>query len=136
MTTIKALLLFSLLFSLVGCSTTSINKLNYNQSGFYSGSEGGNKKFKEIGPIVETVSGFSWDSCEKLVDQAMENTKKNIKAEGGDAIINVRWSKGDFQTAVPTCRNSYGWWALYIVGGLGPWVKSVELTGTIVKNIE
>lgn len=90
-------------------------------------------KYEELMPITESVSGFVWDSCDKVASDVAGVMFDRAKAVGGNALMNVTWFAENGPVTTPTCKTGYGWFALYIIGGLGPWVKSASAEASIIK---
>lgn len=87
---------------------------------------------KDLGEVVGKYSGHAWDSCEEVTKSAAQKMLANARARGANAVVSLEWKKKDFYVKTPTCKKSYGWFALYILGGLGPWVTSAEVKGRAV----
>lgn len=116
-----------------GCTHSPIRNLDYKNNNLYSADNSGNLEYDDFGPVFSSVSGHAWDSCSGLAHQAIKEVVAEAKAKGGNSVVNVRWAKGDHSTPVPHCVNRWGWWLAYILPGLGPWMKNVEVYGTAAK---
>jgi len=130
---ISCLLGGAILFS--GCTYKNA-EVNYKQYHAYSATEAGNFKYKEIGPIYASVSGFAWDECAELTSKVLRDLESKAKALGGDAIIDVKWYGENGLYTIPTCRCGCGWFALDIIGGLGPWVQTAKAEAIAIKFIK
>ena len=130
----KLFFLISLLI-LTGCTykTATVKYSDYN---VYSQNLGGNKEYEEIGPVKVCVSGFIWTDCAQLVDKALVALNEKAKVLGGDGVIKVSWYTDDGKVLTPTCEEQWGWFALYILPGLGPWTKKACVEGVAVKFVD
>lgn len=117
---------------LAGCTNASAF-LDYSRRNMFSSSLAGNLVYQEIGPAGADASNFVWTPCEKLTAEVAELLLEQAKVRGGNALMDVRWARGDFFVQQPNCRTAWGWLALYGVGILGPWVKSAESQATIIS---
>ncbi len=127
----KIIFIFLLIFS--GCSYSPIRNVNYKANNLYTSANAGNLEYDDLGPIVRDTSGFIWDSCDHLAELVIAEVIADVKDKGGNALANVKWRKGDNMTATPYCTTKYGWFVPYIITGLGPWVKNVEIAGSAIK---
>lgn len=84
------------------------------------------KDYTEVGPVSARKYGFIWDKCELLANKAMDAVLDSAKREGANAVVNVKQD----------CTTAYGWFLLYVVPGLGPWVKFVDVSGVAIKRAE
>ena len=123
----------AVLFS--GC-TYKHATINYKPYNAYSESEGGNIKYKEVGPVHACSSGFVWDDCGVLAQQTLRKMQEQAKILGGDAVVGVKWYYKDFFVLTPTCEERLGWFALYILPGFGPWVQNACAEGSAVKILD
>lgn len=128
----STIICLSLLYS---CSHTH-TEIDYKKYDLYSSENAGNQKYEEIGPVNASISGFAWDNCQVLATKTVEKLVSEAKARGATAIMNVKWERGDTLIATPNCKNALGWFVLYIVGGLGPWVQTVGVSGTAIKYVD
>ncbi len=113
--------------------TTSHGFVNYETSGIYSSENAGNRKFKDVGPVSVNVRTFAWESCDKLAGRAVSELLDVAKTRGGTTVYNIKFDTGDNLVTSPTCSTGWGWFALYIVGGLGPWVQTISVEGVAAK---
>ncbi|AZV46623.1 hypothetical protein C3L23_04835 [Nautilia sp. PV-1] len=123
------------LFLFTGCTYKNA-ELNYKQYHAYTLSEGGNLKYKEIGPIYASASGFAWDDCSDIASKVLKRLESKAKALGGDDVINIKWYGEHSLYTIPTCKCGCGWFALYIIGGLGPWVQTAKAEGVAIKFLD
>jgi hypothetical protein len=110
--------------------------VDFKKEGVYASEAAGNKKFEDIGPLSADVSGFAWDSCDKLATEAVRSLVDLAKARGANTVYGIKFDSKDGITTTPTCTKGYGWFALYIVGGLGPWVARSSANGVAAKLAE
>jgi len=110
--------------------------VDYKRNNMYSESEAGNIQYEEIGPVRGSASGFAWDSCDKTASDAAKAIYERGIVLGGNALMSVSWYGENGLVKSPTCKVGYGWFALYIIGGLGPWVQSAEAEGSVIKLSE
>ncbi|MBF0239889.1 MAG: hypothetical protein HQM12_19490 [SAR324 cluster bacterium] len=126
------ILVISLLLLGMGCSyQTGI--VEYRKYNMYTAANAGNIKYEELLPIQESGSSFIWESCSILTSEIANLMFDRSKAAGGNALMNVKWFAENGAVTTPTCKTGYGWFLLYIVGGLGPWVKSATAEASIIK---
>ena len=130
---INSLLLTIVITFFSGCSYKSAGFVNYDKQ-VYSGSEAGNKTFKEIGPVMIVERDFIWADCNELSHKALNNIKALSIKNGGDSIINLKWIVGSshMQTNAAICEQQFGWILLWPVL-LTPVTQNVMLEGTIIK---
>jgi len=116
-------------------SSCSVSKgiVEYRKFNMYTAANAGNMKYEELIPITESASGFVWDSCDKVASDVATIMFDRAKAAGGNALMNVKWFAENGSVTTPTCKTGYGWFALFIAGGLGPWVKSASAEASIIK---
>ena len=133
----KKILLKSLMIGITGLAITGCTYKNatisYKPYNAYAEPQGGNMKYQEIGPVHACSYGFVWDDCAKLAQNTLQRLQEQAKVLGGNGVINVKWSYNDSFTLTPTCKQENGWFALYIIGGLGPWVQRACAEGVAVK---
>lgn len=130
MKTIHGSLLLAL--SLAAC-TTSHGFVNYKEVGVYAAADAGNKKFEDVGPVEAAQRGFFFSSCDSLAQDAVRDLLDMAKARGATTVYNVKFDSDNGLVQSPTCSTGWGWFALYGVGGLGPWVKLVAVEGVAAK---
>ena len=112
-----------LVMVLGGCATHNVN-YSYKGHSFYS-SEPQTKDYRELGQIAVQNYGFVWESCSSLAKGAYGQAENKVESMGGNALMNMRHE----------CVTAYGWFAAYIVGGLGPWVKHVDVSGIAIERL-
>jgi hypothetical protein len=117
-----------------GC-TYKAGFVKYDKNKIYSAEEAGNLKYVEIAPVEITESGFIWESCNEIATKAVKKFDSIAKANGGNAIMNVKWYGEMYQHQAPQCQTQWGWIAFW-PALFGPWVKRVKAEGTVIKIIE
>lgn len=129
----KTLVASALAVALAGCATQQ-QTVNYTDQGLYSGHTAGNQPYVEISSVTVRRQGFIWDSCAQLTDEVLEEVRDTAATAGANRVINLGWkSPAEVgYSSQPQCVSGLGWFALFGVGGLGPWVKTVEARGTLV----
>lgn len=126
----KAFAVIMIAALLTSCSHKTVS-LNYQELSV-SGKDQMTPSQKDLGEVIGKYSGHAWDSCEEVTKSAAQKMLANARARGANAVVSLEWKKKDFYVKTPTCKKSYGWFALYILGGLGPWVTSAEVKGRAV----
>lgn len=118
---------------LAGCGTTG-GFTQYDRHGLYSSDTAGNLPYVEIGPTRASTRNFFWTACDEMVEEVAIDLAEQTAAQGGNALINVRWRSvgSDEMLAVPHCDTGWGWAALGGVGLLHPWTKSAYAEGVMV----
>jgi len=127
MRSLKVILIASLL---VSCSHKSVT-LNYRDLSVTDKAVMTESQ-QDLGLVEGSYSGHAWDSCEEISKSAVQKLMANARKLGANAVTSLEWQKKDFYVKSPTCKKSYGWFALYILGGLGPWVTSAKVKGRAV----
>ncbi|GAB6045392.1 hypothetical protein JCM11957_09900 [Caminibacter profundus] len=122
-------------FLITGC-TYKTATIKYNDYNAYSQNLGGNRNYKEIAPIRACASGFVWEDCVSIASNTLETLNEKSKALGGNGVIKVKWVHNDQYVITPTCVTQWGWFALYILPGFGPWVQRACAEGIAVKFID
>ena len=89
-------------------------------------SEPQTKDYEELGRVGIKTSGFIWDSCEDIAMEGIDIVLRNAQNMGGNAVVRLQISE---------CKTQYGWFILYILPGLGPWVRNVSVEGVAVKRL-
>jgi len=115
-----------------GCST-STSFVNYSENNLYSSDNTGNMPYVEVGPVHARESGFIWQSCDALIEGALEQAREEAEDHAANALIGVRWlnhAEGTWHDT-PRCTTQWGWFAAAGVGGLAPWVKVAEFEGRL-----
>lgn len=120
----KLIFILSIALFLNGCATKPISNISFKERPLYATSPQ-TKDYVELGKVSIRQTGFIWESCENLADEGLDSILNKSKNMNGNAIINVR---------ISDCTTAYGWFALYIIPGLGPWVKSVDIDGIAIKR--
>ena len=131
--TTNVLLGSALAVAVAGCATQP-QTVNYTDQGLYSGNTAGNQPYVEISSVTVRRQGYIWDSCAQMTDDVLDELRDTAAAAGANRVINLGWkspSEVGFSSQ-PQCVAGLGWFALFGVGGLGPWVKTVEARGTLV----
>lgn len=130
----KKILLKSLMIGIAGLAingcTYKTATISYND---FKNLHNNNVKYQKIRPIYACSSGFIWENCSKLARDTVLRLQDQAKALGGDGIINIKWSYKDSFVLTPTCKEQNAWFALYILGGLGPWVQTACAEAEAVK---
>lgn len=126
------LLVLASIASIVGC-TYGTGSVQYRKYNMYTSANAGNMKYEEVMTISESARGFVWDSCDVVASKTASVMYDRAIASGGNALIDVKWFAENGVTRTATCKTAYGFFALYIVGGLGPWVKSAQAEAIVVK---
>lgn len=126
------ILTLSIIVSIVGC-TYGTGSVQYRKYNMYTSTNAGNMKYEEVMTISESARGFVWDSCDVVASKTAGVMYDRAIAAGGNALIDVKWFAESGVTRAPTCKTAYGFFALYIVGGLGPWVKSAQAEAVVAK---
>ena len=111
------LLMFTLL---VGCSARPVRNMSFQGKPVYEGTPK-ETTYKPLGRIGVHSSVFVWSSCESLANEGIDLAVQKSKNMGGDAVINL---------SISECTTRWGWFFLYILPGLGPWMTSVDIEGT------
>lgn len=125
----KSAMIIAAALLLQACSHKFIRDVDYKKYNLYSSENAGNIKYKDFGPVIAENSGNLFSSCSYIIEGALEELLAMTKQKGGNAIVNVKWSKGDFSTPMPTCTTRYGF-LLFFPAAFGPWMKVVEVSGT------
>lgn len=115
-----------------GCSTNT-SFVNYSEKNLYSSDNTGNMQYVEVGPVHARESGFIWESCDVLIEGALEQARAEAENHAANALIGVRWlnhGEGTWHDT-PRCTTQWGWFAAAGVGGLAPWVKVAEFEGRL-----
>lgn len=108
---------------LVGCSARPIRNISFQDKAVYEGAAQ-TPNYKPLGRVGVHASGFVWESCESLANEGVDLAIQKSKNMGGNAIINL---------SISECTTRWGWFVLYVLPGLGPWVRSVAIEGTAVQ---
>lgn len=124
--------LCTLILASISCATEN-GFVDYKDLGVYTHESAGNKKFEDVGPIKAEASGFVWDSCDKIAKQAVSTLKDIAVTRGGNTVYDIKYVSENGYTKTPTCTVRYGWFAAYVVPGLGPWMTVVEAEGIAAK---
>ena len=127
------LFFFAILFT--GC-TYKTAVIKYNKFNAYSQNLGGNIQYKEIAPVKSCASDFIWKDCSEVSEEALKRLQEQAKVLGGNGLVNVTWYSDESNVLTPTCKIQWGWFLLYILPGLGPWVQSACVQGVAVKFID
>ena len=109
---------------LVGCSAAPIKNIAYKDRPLSNGRPQ-TKDYTELGRVSAPMSGFVWSSCDRMADNGLDLLIQNSKNMGGDAVIDVQISE---------CTTRWGWFFAYIIPGLGPWMKTVDVEGVAIKR--
>lgn len=127
---------FALLASfLVSCSHHSIEKVNYEKYSAHITSREISSDFADVGKVSTSKSDFVFKDCREIAESALADLIKKARKMGGNALTNVQWkTHPELKTLTPTCEVRWGWFAAYVVGGLGPWVKNVEVSATVARK--
>ena len=112
------------MFALTGC-TYKTATIKYSKYKIYSQNLGGNVKYKEIAPIKACSSSFIWTDCAEIAEDTLKKLQEKAKTLGGDGVIDVKWYVDDGKVLTPTCQEQWGWFALYILPGLGLGLKKL-----------
>ena len=122
-------------FLLTGCTykTATISYKKYNT---YTQNLGGNVAYKEIAPIDACASGFIWDDCSKITSRVLQRLQEKSQTLGGNGVIKVQWFLDNQTVLMPTCKEEWGWFAIYILPGFGPWVQKACAEGIAVKFLD
>jgi len=115
-----------------GCST-STSFVNYSENSLYSSDNTGNMPYVEVGPVHARETGHLWESCDALIEGALEQAREEAESHAANALIGVRWlnhAEGTWHDT-PRCTTQWGWFAAMGVGGLAPWVKIAEFEGQL-----
>lgn len=129
----RPILLLVLLLS-ISCSHKKVI-LNYKHMSVTDKSSFGNSQ-EDLGEVSGEYSGFAWESCEDVTKNAAEKMLSDARNKGANGVTELVWKKKDYYVKEPTCKKAYGWFGLYILGGLGPWVSSAKVKGRAVKTDE
>ncbi len=136
----KKILLKSLAIGIAGLALTGCTyktaTMSYKPYNAFSQSEGGNLKYKEIAPIRACSSDFVWVSCVHTTKKTLRLLQDEAKIMGGNGVVDVKWEFGDKYATVPICQDQWGWFALYILPGFGPWVQKACAQGVAVKFLD
>ena len=118
---------------LAGCTTTT-SFTEYDERAMYSTSTAGNIEYVEIGPVTASARGTAFTSCDRLTGRVADDLARHARRHGGNALINVRWINLDDGSTTPTpiCTTGWGWFAVFGVGGLGPWVRGTRAEAVVV----
>jgi len=118
-----------------GCTYKNV-ALDYKHYNAYSNYIGGNRHYREITPIRACASGFIWDDCKEITSEALKKLRQKGQIVGGDGVIDVKWERDEEKVLMPTCRKEWGWFALYILPGFGPWTQKACVEGVAVKFVD
>ena len=136
----KKILLKSLIIGITGLVLTGCTyktaTISYNPYNAYAEPQGGNVKYKEIAPVHACASGFVWSNCAEITQEVLQRLQEQAKTLGGNGVINIKWSYKNSFVLTPTCEVQWGWFALYILPGLGPWVQRACAEGVAVKFLD
>mgnify|MGYP000680411885 CR=1 FL=1 len=115
-----------------GC-TTSTQFVDYQEQRLYSGDNAGGMNYLEIGPATASSSGYVWESCEAIQQDALQALRKEADQHGANTVFDVRWVNHSEGTTgdTPLCTTGWGWFAGFGLTGLGPWVKVTEVRGKL-----
>lgn len=127
--------LSALILSVVAVSgcTTSTQFVDYQEQRLYSGDNAGGMDYVEIGPATASSSGYVWESCEAIQQEALQTLRNEADQHGANTVFDVHWvnhSEGAVGDT-PLCTTRWGWFAGFGVAGLGPWVKVTEVRGKL-----
>lgn len=117
------------LLALTAACVTERGFVDFKKEGVYASDAAGNKKFDDVGPLSASTRGFAWDSCDSLATEAVRSLVDLAKSRGANTVYGIKFDSKDGVTTTPSCTKGYLWFALYIVGGLGPWVSHVSVNG-------
>jgi uncharacterized protein YbjQ (UPF0145 family) len=130
----KTLIILSLILIIGSCSHHNIDNINYAKYNAHTTSRSISSDFTDLGHVTSDNSDYIFKSCEEVAENTLAELIAKAKMMGGNGIANIMWTdKYDMKTITPTCRIRWGWFAAYVVGGLGPWVKYVEASATVVN---
>lgn len=119
----------------LGACTTSNGFINYQDQHVYASETAGNFKFKDVGPVTGSARSFAWATCDTLAANALREMIDLAKTRGASTVYKITFEGSDGRVTTPTCFTGWGWFALYGVGGLGPWVTSTHVEG-IAANLD
>ncbi len=84
--------------------------------------------------VTSSTRDFIWADCSELGDYLVKDLISKAKSVGGDSIDNLRFETGSgFNSKTPVCEKGLGWFLIYFVGGLGPWVQVSTAQANVIK---
>lgn len=119
----KNIIWILLITFLIGCSARPVKNMSFQGKPVYEGTPK-EMTYTTLGRVGVHSSGFVWNSCESLANEGIDLAIQKSKNMGGDAMINL---------SISECTTRWGWFFLYILPGLGPWMTSVDIEGTAVQ---
>jgi hypothetical protein len=119
--------------ALFSACTTHRGFVNYQEIGVYASSEAGNRKFSDVGPVNTSASSWVWSSCDFVATEAVRDLLDISKTRGGNTVYNIRFDSESGQVSTPTCFKRWGFFILYLVPGLGPWMTATSVSGVAAK---
>lgn len=111
-------------FFMTSCAVRPVNNIAFKDRPLFA-TIPQTKDYVELGRVTAPINGFIWESCESLADDGLNLLIQHSKNMGGNTVIGVQISE---------CQTQYGWFALYILPGLGPWVRGVKVEGIAVDR--
>lgn len=124
--------IFIFLLALTAC-TTHKGFVDYKEIGVYASENAGNLKFEDVGPVSTDVSSFIWASCDTVAKEAVRELIDMAKVRGGNTVYNITFDSDRGRVSTPTCHKRWGWFTLWIVPGLGPWMTATSVDGIAAK---
>lgn len=131
---IKTLALTTTIAAIVTACSTHKGFVDYKELGVFSSDNAGNQKFTDVGPISTDASSWVWSSCDVVATNAVRELLDIAKVRGANTVYKITFDSENGRVTTPTCYKRWGWFALYVVGGLGPWMTHTAVEG-IAANI-
>lgn len=124
-------IVFQLIITIFITSCVSSNGSNEKTS-LYSYN---NHSYQRTNISVESIQrNFIWTPCDVMADAVINDLKMKAKSKGGDSIANILFEKdGVYISELPVCEKQLGWFFLYILPGLGPWVQVASAKAEVVR---
>lgn len=86
--------------------------------------------------LTVTANGFIWESCESVINAAVDDTQGILAERGATHLIDATWSKESAFTRGerPFCNTRWYSGLFFGVGLASPWSRSVSVSGTVVNK--
>jgi hypothetical protein len=113
---------------LLACSTHK-GFVDYKELSVYSSENLGNHKFTDVGPVSGDATSWVWASCDTVATMAVKDLLDIAKTRGANTVYKITFEGNSGRVTTPTCFKRWGWFAMYVVGGLGPWMTISSAEG-------
>jgi hypothetical protein len=114
-----------------GC-ISSYGNVDYTQHNI-SSSDMPNKRSTNI-TVKSSKRSFIWTSCDDLAKEAVVDLVNQAKSFGGTSVSHIKFENGGNLEQTPVCESGLGWFLLYFIPGLGPWVQVSAAEGIVMKD--